>query len=215
MNEINGLRYRAHVPDAAADGASVFVLLHGRGADETDLLGLAPGLPAGGVVVAPRAPYPGAPWGYGPGWAWYRFIGDDRPEPDSFSESLDRLDGFLTGLREALPVSPGRIVLGGFSQGGTLSMAYALAHPGTVPMVANLSGFVADHPRVAVTSESVAGTRFFWGHGTRDPAIPHALAERGRARLREADADLVARDYPIGHWIAPEELAALVEWAES
>ncbi len=215
MNQIGGLSYRLRVPEVARDGARVFVLLHGRGADEADLLGLAPRLPAGALVVTPRAPFPGAPWGYGPGWAWYRYIEADRPDPDSFSESLDLLGGFLDGLPEALPVVPGEVVLGGFSQGATLGVAYALSHPGAVPTVAILSGFLASHPRVEASPDTVADTRFFWGHGTRDPAIPHALAERGRTALRGAGADLTTRDYPIGHWIAPGELADLVQWVET
>ena len=56
--------------------------------------------------------------------------------------------------------------------------------------------------------------RIFWGHGTRDPNIPFALAERGRRRLEEAGAVLVARDYEIGHWIAPEKIEDAMRFVE-
>src|SRR5690606_14569294 len=62
--------------------------------------------------------------------------------------------------------------------------------------------------------ETVAKTRIFWGHGTRDPNIPWSMAERGRAALRAAGADLEARDYPIGHWIDPVELEHARAWIE-
>jgi phospholipase/carboxylesterase len=206
------LEYDIRVADDVRDGAPLIVLLHGRGSDKDDLMGLAPHMPSDAMVVAPRAPFPGAPWGYGAGWAWYRFLGRDRPEPDSFSTSLERLDVFLATLPDRLPVTPGPLTLGGFSQGGTLSLAYALTRPARVPSVLNFSGFLADHPAVAVTAEAVAGTRIFWGHGTRDPNIPFELALEGRARLEAAGAELESRDYEIGHWIDDQELRDAVSW---
>ena len=74
-----------------ADTAPLIVLLHGRGANRFDLLSLADHMPAHAQVVFPEAPFAAAPWGYGPGSAWYRFLGRNRPEPDSFSRSLDAL----------------------------------------------------------------------------------------------------------------------------
>lgn len=208
------LHYESWIPENADDGSPVLILMHGRGSDERDLLSLAPRFPEGTIVVAPRAPFPGAPWGYGPGWAWYRFIADDRPEPESFAEGQRELREFVDGLPELLPIQPGSIAVGGFSQGGTMSLGFALREPGRVSMALNFSGFVPAHPSVVVTPETVKGTRFFWGHGTRDPSIPFELAELGRAKLNAAGADLEARDYQIGHWIAPEELEDAVRWME-
>jgi phospholipase/carboxylesterase len=206
------LLYDQHVPDNATDGAPLIVLLHGRGSHKGDLMGLVPGLPRESIVVTPQAPSPGAPWGYGDGWAWYQFLGGTTPEPTSFEAGQRELDEFLRALPDRLPVRPGPIVLGGFSQGGTSGLAYALRHPGAVDGVLIFSGFLADHPSVRATPETVGGTRFFWGHGTRDPAIPFANARAGRAALSEAGADLETRDYPIGHWIEPTELADAADW---
>lgn len=206
------LRFVEHVPEGAEDGALTIVLLHGRGSYEGDLMGLRAGLPSEAILVAPRAPFPGAPWGYGAGWAWYRYIGGATPEPESFEASQRELADLLEALPELLPVRPGPLVLGGFSQGGTMSLAHALRRPGTVPMVVNFSGFLADHRSVEATPRTVAGTRFFWGHGRQDPAIPFALAGAGRGALEAAGAELEARDYDIGHWISPDELADLSNW---
>lgn len=206
------LEFELDVPDGVAEGAPLIVLLHGRGSDRFDLLGLRRGLPAEAIIVTPQAPFPGADWGYGGGWAWYRYIGDDRPEPESFEESQTALGDFIDGIAEHLPVEPGTLALGGFSQGGTMSLAHALRRPGRIPNVLNFSGFLANHPSFSATPESVGGTRIFWGHGRQDPAIPFAMAESGWAALRQAGADLEARDYPIGHWIEPAELTAAAEW---
>jgi phospholipase/carboxylesterase len=206
------LEYEIRTPQSPRDGAPLIVLLHGRGSDRFDLLGLQAGLPSDAILVAPQAPFPAAPWGYGPGWAWYRYLGEDRPEPETFEQSQSALADFLASLRDHLPVTTGELTLAGFSQGGTMSLAHALRAPGGVPNVVNFSGFLANHPSVKVTPQTVKGTRIFWGHGIHDPAIPHALAQRGRDVLRAAGADLEVRDYPIGHWIEPEELRAAHDW---
>jgi phospholipase/carboxylesterase len=206
------LVYEQAVPENVAEGAPLVVLLHGRGADRFDLLNLAPLIAPEAVVVTPQAPHPGAPWGYGPGWAWYRYLGGTTPEADSFEASQRLLAEFLGELPARLPVRTGPLVLGGFSQGGTMSTGYALRNPGAAPRVLNLSGFLPDHPSVRATPESVAGTRFFWGHGLHDPAIPFGFAVEGRAALREAGAELEARDYPIQHAISGDEADDVREW---
>lgn len=218
-----GLEYRIAGEEALEGEGTVLVLLHGRGADETDLLGLSRHLPATWTVVAPRAPFSATPWGYGPGWAWYRYLGEDRPEPESYEQSLRAVSELIGALPVKYGFDADRLVLGGFSQGGTISLGFSLAtaagHLGVdaprVRRVVNLSGFLADHPLVEAKPDTVAGTRIFWGHGTADPAIPFELAVRGRAALVAAGADVRAHDYPAGHWIEPQELNDLVAWVDS
>ncbi len=201
-------------PTHPRDGTPVLVLMHGRGAGAADLAGFRGWVPDRVALALPQAPHPGAPWGYGDGWAWYRYEGDDRPDVASFSDSLAALGRLISSLETDLGFQPGAIVLGGFSQGGTLALGYALSHPDAVPGVMNLSGFLPSHPDVVVTPETVGRTRFFWGHGARDPAIPLALARRGRESLRSAGADLEAHDYAMNHGIIPDELRDAMEWLE-
>jgi phospholipase/carboxylesterase len=209
---MKGLDLDVHVPADAGDEVPVIILLHGRGADRTDLFGLRRHLPATHAVIAPDAPFPAAPWGYGPGYAWYRYLGGNRPDPVHFSTSLAALDALLADLPAVLGRAPGAVTLGGFSQGGTMSVGYALSRPGSVRNVLNFSGFVADHPDVVVAPDRVRGTRFFWGHGRHDPSIPFAMGQQGRRALGDAGADLEARDYDIGHWIDAGELQDAVTW---
>lgn len=205
-------RHELYVPPDAAAGVPVVVLLHGRGADRTDVFGLRQHMPASWAVVAPDAPFDAAPWGYGPGRAWYRYLGRNRPEPDSFAHSLRVLDALLAGLPGILGREPGPVALGGFSQGGTMSVGHALSRPGRIRHILNFSGFLADHPEVQATPDRVRDSRFFWGHGVDDPAIPFVLGAEGRQQLQAAGAELEAKDYPIGHWIDPRELSDAVSW---
>ncbi len=206
------LDHLTKVPPSAKDGSPVLVLLHGRGSDMGDLQSLSEVLPRGGSLVTPQAPHPGGPWGYGPGWAWYRYLGDDRAEPASLWASLDALEEFLADLPVLLGFQPGPLVLGGFSQGGTTSLVYALTRPGSVDGIVNLSGFLVGGDDTAVEPSALGKTPLFWGHGTHDPAVPFALAVRGQGRLQDAGVRMETRNYPMGHWVNPDEMQDLKNW---
>ena len=208
------LTFERHVAPTARDGAPLFVLLHGRGADRHDLIGLGDRLAPGSLLITPDGLHDARRWGYGPGRAWYQYLGDNRPEPESFEQSLGALEHFLASFSAHRPGRPGPLILGGFSQGGTLSLGYALTHTGQVPFVVIFSGFLPDHPRVKVRDDTVDGTAFFWGHGRHDQAVDHRWAVQGRALLRQAGADLEARDYAMGHTISDQELLDVDTWLQ-
>lgn len=204
------LDFLVHRPETAADGDTLALLLHGRGSNRRDLQGLRPLLPREWTLVTPEAPFPGSLWGYGQGSAWYRYVADDRVVDETLQESLSKLDDFLQELPDLVGFQPGHLVLGGFSQGGTVSLAYALSRPDSVTAVLNFSGFLVASADLDESGASAPRTPIFWGHGVGDPAIPISLAETGRSRLRHAGAQLTARDYRIGHWIAEEEVERAV-----
>src|SRR5688572_6457979 len=110
------LLFDRHLPQDASDGLPLLVLLHGRGSHRGDLMALRPAIPGGWGIVTPQGPHPGHPWGYGPGWAWYRYLAEDRVDEASLQQSLDALTEFTDALPTLLGVRPGRLVVGGFSQ---------------------------------------------------------------------------------------------------
>ena len=191
----------------------VLILMHGRGANRQDLAALRGRLPRSWHVLVPDAPHAAAPWGYGPGRAWYRYLGDDRVDLESVETSVRALDALIAGIPTITGNAASQVVVGGFSQGGTTGHAYALQRAGAVQGVLNFSGFLPSN--VAFDSVVIANVRFFWGHGVRDANIPFEHALKGRAALRAAGAEVDARDYDIGHWIDPDELRDASAWLES
>jgi phospholipase/carboxylesterase len=208
----SSLEATLRIPEIARDGAPLIVLMHGRGSDRDDLVPLTESFPDHAVLAFPDGPFPGAPWGYGPGRAWYRFLGGARPEPESFEAGQQTLAGWLDALRTSLPIRTGALILGGFSQGGTTAIGYALRNPEKVHAVLNWSGFVPEHPSTKARPDHFARHRVFWGHGTADGNVPHALAVAGRELLRSAGAVVTRFDHAGGHTITRDELRETERW---
>jgi phospholipase/carboxylesterase len=199
--------------EKGSDSGPVIVLLHGRGSDERDLLPIGRMLHEDATTVSVRAPFPAAPWGYGPGYAWYRFLGGTTPEPDSFVRGQDALAAFIAALPARLGRAEFPLILGGFSQGGTSSLAFMMRNPPRARGMLVFSGFLADHPSVGLTADRVRDTPIFWGHGTADAAVPFQVAESGWQELRAVGAALESHAYPgMSHTISEQELADASAW---
>src|SRR5512137_1636155 len=100
--------------------APLLILLHGRGANEDDLLGLAEYLDDRLFIVSARAPFP---FQFGGGFTWYDLEEVGKPEPAMFRKSYDKVRQFVDDVGKGYPVDRSRIFLGGFSMGAVMSYA--------------------------------------------------------------------------------------------
>jgi phospholipase/carboxylesterase len=200
------LRHLERPPAGEAEGA--LVLLHGRGADEFDLHPLLDALdPERRLLgLTPRAPLSLPPGGA----HWYRLGGIPTPDPETFHASYAQLAAFL----DSLPVTPDRIVLGGFSQGSVMTYALGLGRGRPRPAgVLALSGFVPQVPDFELDLEGLAGYPVAIAHGSLDPVIPATFGRVATALFEAAGADVLWRETAVPHTIDPRilpELAAFV-----
>ena len=194
------------IDDAAAlsagpgEAGSLLLLLHGRGADEHDLLPLADALHLPDRVVALRGP---VPWEGGRAWALPTAEADGGAGLDEAAAAvLDWLDRESAAGRGAE-----RVRLLGFSQGGAVALQLLRTAPERFAAVVLLSGFLAkaDAPADAVLERRRPPV--LWGHGAIDPVIPASAVESTREWL-ERHTTLDERVYPmLGHGVAEAELA--------
>jgi phospholipase/carboxylesterase len=175
----------ARTRPAAGEPEGALVLLHGRGADELDLVPLLDLLdPQRKLLgVTPRGPF-----SFPPGGAhWYALREVGYPDPPTFHDTYGRLTEWLDGL--GFP--PERIAVGGFSQGSVMSYALALGQGRPLPAaVIALSGFVPTVPGFDLDLESRAALPVAIGHGAFD------------------------REYPLPHAVDPHFLQELAPWLE-
>jgi phospholipase/carboxylesterase len=183
------------------------LLLHGRGADELDLLGLAEELDPRLFVVSARAPLR-----MGPGYAWYHLQNIGEPEPASFQASLAALSTFVADLPQAYPVDTARIFVLGFSQGAMMAGSLLLTRPSHLAGTAMLSGYLPLNSGLAVDEAPLRNRPAFVAHGTGDQVLPVALGRQARDYLVRLGADVTYREYRIGHSIGPDELVELAGW---
>jgi len=186
---------------------ATLVLLHGRGADELDLLPLVEGWGDGFDVVTVRAPHP-----LTPGYQWYELKALGEPEAGSFAAGLQYLKTVLEVIPVRWPALARPWVLVGFSQGALLAVAAAgnFLLPNLRGVVA-LSGYLPEGLSFS-HGERLAGLPVFWGHGRQDPVLPFTWGEAAVARLTTLGAIVDFHPYPMGHAVIPDEVSDLKQW---
>jgi phospholipase/carboxylesterase len=199
----------------AGDPDGLLVLHHGRGTDETDLLGLADALDPGRrlLVVTPRGPLklPGSP-----GYHWYLVPRVGYPDHDTFHAARGALADLHDRLWEETAIPPDRTVLGGFSMGSVMSYAMALGADRPAPAgVLAFSGFVPAVEDWEPHFEDRLGTRAFIAHGRADPVMDVAFAHDARGQLEAGGLEVEYHESDIGHQIDPDHLRAASEWLDA
>jgi len=194
---------------ASAGPHPTLIMLHGRGADEQDLLGIAPALDPRLLIVSARAPFPFGPGG---GYTWYDVGEVGAPQPEMFASSYERLLAFVEEVRAGYPVDTGRLFLYGFSMGSVMSLALGLTHPELFRGIVANSGYVPEGTHLTLRWDGLGATAFFIAHGTFDPIIPVAFARRARELFASSNAPVSYAEYPMGHEISERSLRDTVDW---
>ena len=194
----------------------LLVLMHGVGSDEQDLFGLAPHVPEHVHVLSLRAPYRMGPSAH----AWFDF----SVEPDggrTIDEAQEAQSRALAGqavsaAAQQLGVPPGRVVVGGFSQGGIMALSLLLTQPAL--MHAGLvwhSRLLQQVVPLMAPADALRGKRLWLSHGTHDNVIPLAHAQAIAHHMAPLPVAVDYHEFPSAHEIRPSELAATVAWLES
>jgi phospholipase/carboxylesterase len=184
------------------------IFLHGRGADEEDLLSVAPLLDSRLLLLSVRAPYPFS----GGGYTWYDLQQIGSPDLAMFRASYDRLSAFLDDAADGYPVDPEYVFLFGFSMGTVLSYALSLSRPDRIRAVAANSGYLPEIPDLNYRWQDMAGTSFFITHGIHDPVIPVSMARHARDLMAATRAPVTYREYDMSHTLGEQALADVAAW---
>lgn len=184
--------------------APLVVLLHGRGADERGIIGLADALPAGPQYAAVRAPI--AERG---GYAWFANRGIGRPVGSSLRSTMD---WFRTWLDTVAPA--GRpVVIIGFSGGAAFAGGLALDDPARYAGLALSHGTLPFDADLPVVPGRLAHLPTFVAQGDQDQVIPaELLGATWDYLLTDSGAPTVAHRDSGGHGLSPQAIGALSGW---
>lgn len=181
----------------------LLVLLHGRGADEYDLIPVTHYLDARFFIITVRAPKRFSHGGY----TWYEMIEGSNHDPEEFRTSFEALSSFLDAARVHYPVADGPVFLFGFSMGAMMALAYALSVPSAVRAVAAHSGYLPEEHQRPYQWGSLGHQSVFLAHGTNDPVVPVQKARSSYDLLVRTNATVTFREYPIQHQVSEQSIA--------
>jgi phospholipase/carboxylesterase len=199
-------------PAAGAPHAAL-VLLHGRGADEHDLVPLLDAFDPrrrllGVTARAPLALPPG-------GRHWYVVRELGFPDPETFLPSYRAAGEWLDGLAGETGIPLQRTVLGGFSQGCVMSWALGLGAGRRRPAgIIALSGFMPSADGFELDLTGLEGYPVAIGHGSSDPVIGAEWGRQARDTMLAAGAAVTYQESPMGHTIDPAFIPRLAAWLE-
>ncbi len=189
------------------------IAIHGHGANAQDLLGLAPLIGAGRLLVlCPEAEFvlqPGMP-----SYTWFQRDASGERPPEEFERVATLLREWLDDATERYDVDPERIALLGFSQGGSLAYRLGLAEPSRFRGIAALSTWLPDEAMERADRDHVGQLPVLVQHGADDPLVGIDRGRGSRDRLVELGVQPDYREYPMQHQIVPESLRDLSDWLE-
>lgn len=203
------------VYEPAGEGPHPTILaLHGWGANAMDLLGLAPYL-AGGrfLVLCPQGSIE-VPLGPMTGYGWFPISMGGPPDPAAFAAGVGDARRFLDAALRRYAIAPDKLVVLGFSQGGVVAYAVALAEPGRfaglVALSSWLPGPVAEHRPPGLQDRLQALVH----HGTGDELIDISRGRESVEALRRLRVPVTYREFGMGHEINAESVRHLSDWLE-
>jgi phospholipase/carboxylesterase len=200
-------------PDAAV------IWLHGLGADGHDFEPIVPELRLPPALqlrfIFPHAPIRPVTLNQGMRMrAWYDILQlGGGAEDEAGVRASDALVTNLMSEEVKRGITPDRIVLAGFSQGGAIAVHTALRYSAPLAGVLALSTYL---PLRATLKEEMREENrklpVFMAHGLYDDVIPLVRAEESRKILADAGYDVEWHTYPMAHSVCAEEIADIARF---
>ena len=196
------------------------IWLHGLGADGHDFEALVPELrlpPRPALrFVFPHAPF--RPVTINGGYvmrAWYDIAMTENGIEQNRNHILDseKILQSLIAEQKQGGIPCDRIVLAGFSQGGTVALLTGLRYPEPLAGILSLSApvpFAAS--LMAEIHHANERVPVFMAHGTEDQMIPFSMAESARKIMTAHGLMLTWREYATGHAVVADEIRDIAIW---
>ena len=175
--------------------APLVVLLHGAGANSRDIMPYLRDLAntAGLILLAPTSRE----------YTWDVIAGGYGPDVEAIDQALE-----VTFSRYA--VDPGRIAVGGFSDGASYALSLGITNGDLFEHILSFSpGFMAP-------AAQAGSPRIFVSHGTRDAVLPIGRCSRKIVpELERAGYEVRYREFEGGHTVPPGIRREAVAWLTS
>lgn len=148
-----------------------------------------------------------APDAYNGGFSWFDY-------PSNIGPGVVRSRKLLFELLDDLKAKgfpPDQITLGGFSQGGLMTVDAGLRYPQRLAGLVDISGWVFEIEKLLKELSPVAREqRLLITHGPYDPLIPFDAVREQANTLKAAKLGVDWQQFPKGHTIYGEEELSVI-----
>ncbi|KAJ7748484.1 Phospholipase/carboxylesterase [Mycena maculata] len=223
---------------ATTNHSATFILIHGLGDSGSGMQSLASALQSDSLghcqFILPHAPTRAVTANGGrPMPSWFNILSFNPPREDDevgMLATFASIDQLIANEIES-GIHPSRIVIGGFSQGGTMSLLTGLISSHHLGGVAVLSGRLplkdkdGKYPKLKeLVSPHATSVPIFWGHGSADTMISYSMGRFSADLLTseigvptapntEEAKGLTFKTYNgMGHSVGPQEIKDLGVW---
>ena len=154
-----------------------------------------------------------APDAYYGGYSWFDY-------PNNMPPGILRSRRLLFELLDGLQIkgfAPRDVTLGGFSQGGLMTMDAGLRYPHRLAGLVDISGWVFEIEKLMTElSPAAREQRLLISHGPYDELIPFGPVKEQASILKKAGLNVAWHEFPKGHTIyGEEELLVLREFVRA
>ncbi|MBP1918747.1 alpha/beta hydrolase [Youngiibacter multivorans] len=193
-----------HYYKKAAEGKKTFLLLHGTGGDEMDLVPLANMIDDGNGILSIR----GAVIENGMNRFFKRF-GEGVFDEDDIRQRAGEISEFIQEASIKYSFQPDELIALGYSNGANMIAAMLLLEAGI------FRKSILYHPMVPlaqVEGINLDGSSVFISAGTNDPIVTGENSKRLYELLKENGADVTIKWFQKGHTLTTEEVKSSKEW---
>lgn len=191
---------RPHVFQQGMSSRTILAL-HGTGADEYDIIGLAEALDSTASILSPRGMY----LEHGMNRFFERYA-DGSFNEQSIDAAVMELEGFISSAIDEYAIDASNIFGTGFSNGANTVSALMVRRPS---LLVGAALFGSTIPFAHIDAVDLSGKKLWLANGDLDSYAPVDVSERWVDQLRGFGADATWLRHPGGHQISGEHVSLI------
>jgi phospholipase/carboxylesterase len=184
----------------------VIFLLHGFGANMRDLVDIAPMINQKDFIYI----FPNAPFEINSGFNQKAYSWFDFDNLNEIKESEKILENTIEESLGLFNIDKDKIYLGGFSQGGMMTMHADIIHQNLFSGLLILSSTIIS--QIDLNIDLSINPRVFLAHGVNDSIISINQGQETHRKLISKGLNVEYHEYEMGHQIIEKEIIDIKSW---
>ena len=181
-----------------------FLLLHGTGGNERDLIPLGRDLDPDASLLSPRGKVleNGMP-------RFFRRLAEGVFDLEDLKKRTHELADFVIAAAKYYEIDIKNLIAVGYSNGANIAASMLLLRPETLAATILFRAMV---PLIPESQPDVSSLRVWIGAGSIDPIVPASETKQLAELLRGAGTDVTIRFFRGGHELTKEDVDGAREW---